>query len=259
MQSGPRTVYRLLKKAYGPRNWWPVVRGGRCLYLPEFLDRPRTAPEILEIMVGALLTQNTAWDNVVLALIELKKRRLMSVGALEKIPESRLARLIRSSGYYNQKAKKIKALVSFIRSSLAGRVVRLGGRGLDRARQSLLSVWGIGPETADSILLYGYGFPVFVVDAYTHRVFSRIGSVPPKAQYDDIQLFFHKNLKRNTGVFREYHALIVELGKSVCIRTPKCLICPIRKICRFRGSQKSYAPERTMRRTENRQRRSSIR
>lgn len=238
-------VYKNLSGLFGQQNWWPVVRGGQCLYLPEFLERPRNRDEIFEIMLGALLTQNTVWGNVVKALTNLESKAGLSLSSIKGLSRDELETLIRPSGYYKQKALKIESLVRFIDNALQGEVMELSKLKPVEARRLLLSVWGIGPETADSILLYGYGMPFFVVDAYTRRVFSRLGLLDEKASYEAVRQFFEENLPDDIRIYRELHALIVEFCKRYCMKTPKCEICPMRTACLYAKLRADYAQLRT--------------
>lgn len=231
MKQSLHEIYKVLHRQYGYRNWWPIVSGGKCHYLEEYRGRARTKNEIFEIMIGALLTQNTAWDNVVKTLIILKNNKMMSVPALRNVSLPKLASSVRPSGYYNQKAKKIKHLIRFIDKELRGDLTLLDKMDPKQARQKLLDVWGIGPETADSILLYGYDIPVFVVDAYTKRIFSRIGYIKKDQDYESVRKFFEEGLKKNALLFKEYHAVIVEHGKNVCKSRPVCGTCVLRLKC----------------------------
>ncbi|OGH55861.1 MAG: hypothetical protein A3G34_00380 [Candidatus Lindowbacteria bacterium RIFCSPLOWO2_12_FULL_62_27] len=246
-------IYAAMKRAHGPRGWWPVFRRGagseaRPAYDP---DRKRlTERQRVEIAVGAILTQNTAWTNVSKAMMELHRRGVLSVPGLRRIPCSRLARLIRSSGYFNQKAKKLKAFVRFLRDHAPAPSVKrsihdrsgydaihgIGSNPMTSmmrwktalARERLLSVHGIGPETADSILLYALEQPVFVVDAYTRRIFSRHGFLSGAEPYDEIRAWFESNLPRRAPLWNDYHAQIVEIGKRSCHRRrPECRSCPL--------------------------------
>jgi endonuclease-3 related protein len=210
-------VYRTLLRAYGPQGWWPVTPpGGRK---PRYTGGPRTAAQRFEVAVGAVLTQNTAWVNAERAIEALNARRVMNPRALESIPLETLARAIRPSGYYNQKAKKLKVLASHF---ACGKRV---------TRESLLGLNGIGPETADSILLYSLGTPNFVVDAYTRRVFGRLGLVGHDSSYEEIRKTFEGNLPRRARLYQEYHALIVEHGKKTCKKGPVCEQCVIEWLC----------------------------
>ena len=202
-------MYRALFKAYGPQHWWPG-------------DTP------FEVIVGAVLTQNTAWVNVEKAINNLRRERLLSLARLREVAPRRLALLIRPSGYFNIKANRLAHLMTF----LSGRYGRsLAGMLRDdpgELRKGLLLVNGIGPETADSIILYAAGKPVFVVDAYTKRIFSRHGLVAERAGYDDIQQLFMGSLPGDAGLFNEYHALLVMAGKMHCKKSaPRCHGCPL--------------------------------
>jgi len=205
-------IYDLLYKRFGPRYWWP-------------------GDTRFEIIIGAILTQNTAWGNVEKAIANLKNKKLLNINALSKIPEKSLAQLIMPSGYYNIKARRVREFLKFLNQRYKGRLDRMFKGGLFQLREELLGVKGIGPETADSILLYAGTKPIFVVDAYTKRIFSRHGFIDKGAGYSEVQSLFMKNLPEDTKLFNEFHALIVELGKSMCrTRKPLCNKCPIRRI-----------------------------
>ncbi len=204
-------IYRKLFKAYGPRHWWPG-------------ETP------FEVMVGAILTQNTSWKNVEKAIGKLKENRVLNPEGIRQLQESSLASFIRSSGYYRIKAKRLKAFVHFLFDEYDGDIERMKRRSLMKLREELLDLKGIGPETADSILLYGLKKPIFVVDAYTKRILLRHGIVSEKASYDDMQVLFMKHLSRDERLFNEYHALIVHLGKNVCKKRPECDRCPLKKV-----------------------------
>lgn len=202
-------IYKALYKAYGPQHWWPG-------------ETP------FEVMVGAVLTQNTAWANVEKALTNLKRHGLLTPSRLSAVTLKRLAPLIRPSGYFNVKAKRLKHLVSFITREYGGSLRRLFAEGPAELRRKLLDVHGIGPETADSILLYAAKRPFFVVDAYTRRVFGRHGLVAENAGYHDVQGLAMDNLPRSEPLFNEYHALIVKVAKERCKRRrPLCTGCPL--------------------------------
>jgi len=208
-------VYHRLYAHFGPQHWWPHSRGGA-----------------FEIIVGAILTQNTAWTNVEKALANLRRARWLTPGALHRAPTARLARLIRPSGYFNLKAKKLKAFTRFLFAEHRGRLAHLFALDSARLREELLAVYGIGPETADSIILYAARQPIFVVDAYTRRVFARLGLARAEVSYDEWQALFMRNLPHAELMFNEYHALIVALGKQVCRkRVPRCGECPLRETC----------------------------
>lgn len=212
-------IYRMLLDSYGPQRWWPVTPPGETK--PRYSGGPRSAGQRFEVAVGAILTQNTAWINAERAIEELNRRGLMTPAALRCVPEEALARAIRSAGYYNQKAKRLKILAAFYR------------RGKRITRESLLALSGIGPETADSIMLYARGVPFFVVDAYTRRVFGNLGLIRSEAPYDEIRLAFERNLPRRAIVLKEYHALIVEHGKKTCKKRPICEECLLKWLCRL--------------------------
>jgi len=202
-------VYRVLHRAYGPQHWWPG-------------DTP------FEVMVGAVLTQNTAWTNVEKAIENLKRGKLLTPSRIDGIPENQLAVLLKPSGFFNVKTKRLKNLTGLIMRRYAGRLGKMFSENPAELRSVLLAVNGIGKETADSILLYAAEKPIFVVDAYTRRVFSRHGFLSPDADYDSVQEFFMNNLRHDTLLFNEYHALIVRIGKDRCKkRKPLCSICPL--------------------------------
>ena len=182
-----------------------------------------------EIAVGAILTQNTAWRNVTKAITNLKARNLLSPRALYHVPVQELATVIRPAGYYNVKARRLKHFIEFLHRESNGDLDRLLSEDLDTLRNKLLSVNGIGPETADSILLYAGNKPTFVVDAYTRRILFRHNLVPEDGPYDELQSFFMDCLEPDPGMFNEFHALLVRLGHAYCLRKePKCKECPAR-------------------------------
>jgi len=175
-----------------------------------------------------VLTQNTAWSNVEKAIVNLRKKKLLSPQKMKKVSSGTLRALIRPSGFYNEKTKKLKALVSYLMESCGGNLGKLGSSETAFLRKELLAIKGIGPETADSILLYAFGRSVFVIDAYTKRIFERHKLVREDDTYEEMQEFFMKNLPRKAKLFNEYHALIVELGKDYCKKSkPRCRICPL--------------------------------
>lgn len=204
-----RKIYESLLVHYGPQGWWP-------------------ADSALECIVGTILTQNTAWTNVEKALGNLQEAGLLGLDGLLNVQTETLAALIRPSGYYNQKAIKIKKFLSFFMDEYGGSFDNMFSETTDELRRKLLSVKGIGPETADSILLYAAEKPVFVVDSYTVRIFQRHGLVPEESYYDDVQEVFHDSLAADTLTFNEYHALLVKVGKENCKkRSPVCAGCPL--------------------------------
>lgn len=210
-----RTIYRKLFRRFGPQHWWPG-------------ETP------FEVAVGAILTQNTAWTNAHRAVLELKGRGLLHPNRLARIPQRRLAQLIRSSGYFNQKAERLRAFARFVVRRYGGGMGRMRRAPVSRLRRELLDIPGIGPETADSILLYALEKPVFVVDAYTRRILARHSLVDWDASYDQIQGLFQRALPRDQRLFNEYHALLVAVGKGLCKRSqPRCPECPLRRVGRL--------------------------
>jgi len=201
--------YDALFRAYGPQHWWP----GRTRF---------------EVIVGAILTQSTSWSNVERAIAALRRANLLSPDALERVSLARLSRLIRSSGYFRQKARKLKAFVHFLRAHYRGSLNKMFATATSELREQLLSVHGIGPETADSILLYAGRHPVFVVDAYTRRILERHNLAHGKQSYEEIRRLFEQNLPAGPPLFNEYHALIVHTGKHFCRkRNPICERCAL--------------------------------
>ena len=229
-------IYQELYKCFGAQNWWPIVVNGASVYAKDYDTINRNADDAFEISIGTILTQNTAWKNSEKAIINMKTENLLSIEALDSMDVNKLAEVIKPSGYYNQKAKKIKAFISYIRKELNNNLFSLKDKPLYEARESLLSVWGLGRETADSILLYALGMPIFVVDAYTVRFLSRLGIIESKVGYEYIQKIFQDNLPNDAKIYQEYHALIVRLGKNICRKQPVCAECMLNNICPFSAS-----------------------
>lgn len=209
-----REVYNILYSVYGPQGWWPLVNS-KTWVCEHSGVAPRNDDEVFEVAAGAILTQNTSWTNAERALIELKKTDNLSREKIRSLLTEKLAGLIKSAGYYNQKAKKLKLLANFNK---------------EVTRDNLLGIWGVGPETADSILLYAYNQPYFIIDAYTLRIFRRLGVINEGCGYGEAQRLFHKSIK--PGLFKEYHALLVEHAKRHCRTKPECESCPINNGCR---------------------------
>lgn len=204
------SLYQKLYIYFGPQHWWPA-------------DSP------FEVMAGAILTQNTNWQNVEKAIGNLKKCKLLTASKLDKLSHKKLASLIKPAGYYNVKAKRLKKFLDFFFRVYKGSLKKMSSVDTGVLRRQLLSINGIGQETADSILLYALGRPVFVVDAYTKRIFSRHRFIRGDADYGQIQNLFTGNLKKKVKLFNEYHALLVKLGKEFCLKKkPKCEICPLK-------------------------------
>jgi len=201
-------IYRRLLTAYGPQHWWP-------------------ADSALEVIVGAVLTQNTNWHAVEKAIARIKDRSLLSIRALHQTPMDELSHLVRPAGYFRLKARRLKNIIDLIAGAYSGDLARMATLSTGELRNQLLAVNGIGPETADSILLYAFRRPVFVVDAYTLRVMSRHGLLLPRAAYGELQSLFMDHLPPDEAIFNEYHALLVQVGKRHCRRTPSCPGCPL--------------------------------
>ncbi len=210
-QSNLKDIYNKLYRFYGPQGWWP-------------------AHTRFEVIVGAILTQNTAWTNVEKAIRNLKKAKVLKPVKMKRADARTIAKLIKPSGYYNIKSKRLRNFMNFLFDGYNGSLKNISAQKTDKLRRELLAVNGIGPETCDSILLYAFQKPVFVVDAYTKRIFSRHGFFREEATYDEVQQFFMTKLPKDTKLYNEYHALIVRLGKEFCKKRPSCKMCPIRKV-----------------------------
>jgi len=201
-------IYKRLYSRFGSQDWWP-------------------GDTSFEVIVGAILTQNTAWVNVEKAVKNLKRHKALSPKALSGIKTSQIARMIRPSGYYNIKAKRLRNFLNFLNKEFNGNLSKLLKMDTRRLRETLLGIKGIGPETADSILLYAANKPIFVIDAYTKRIFLRHKLISKNATYEELQRFFMSNLPKSTKIYNEYHALIVKTGKDLCKKKPKCNLCPL--------------------------------
>jgi endonuclease-3 related protein len=201
-----KELYNRLWQAFGPQGWWPG-------------ETP------FEVAVGAILTQNTNWGNVALAIAALKNQGLLSPQALHDLPEAELARFIRPAGYYNIKARRLKNFLDLLQGQYQGSMEVMAGDGLEDLRRRLLEVKGIGPETADSILLYALNKPTFVVDAYTFRILNRHQLLPEACAYEELRQLFMDHLAADVGLYQEYHALLVRLGKEFCRPQPRCETC----------------------------------
>ena len=208
-------IYKILLNYYGHQNWWP-------------------AETRYEVVVGAILTQNTSWKNVEKAINNLKNENLLEEEKILNVDEDKLKELIKPAGFYNLKAKRLKNVTKFIVDNY-GNTEEMAKTDKDTLtlRAELLSINGVGKETADSILLYALDRESFVVDAYTKRMFVRLGIIDEKAKYDDIKILFERHLPKDLEVYREYHALIVEHCKRFCRKKPLCDNCPIRTFCKL--------------------------
>ncbi len=208
-----RTFYGLMAAHHGPTHWWPG-------------DTP------FEIAIGAILTQNTAWSNVEKAIHNLKQRKLLTPRTMLACTTEEMEDAIRPSGYFRQKTQRLFRFARFLMDEHRGSLKRLAQHPLPQLREELLALNGIGPETADDILLYACRKPVFVVDAYTRRIFSRHGLVDPNIGYEELRAFFEDNLPPDLDLFSEYHGLIVWTGKDFCRKTPQCEGCPLAPMLR---------------------------
>ncbi|MBN2566842.1 endonuclease III domain-containing protein [Candidatus Woesearchaeota archaeon] len=225
-----RRIYRQLMASYGPQGWWPLQSlrntrpvtmtksGSLAGYHPSDYSYPQTRSQAFEVCVGAILTQNAAWTNVEKAIAALGGERALSPEAILRIRDRRLGEIIRPSGYFTAKARKLKEFSRFF----------AGLRGTP-SREALLSVWGIGPETADSMLLYAFRVPSFVVDAYTRRIVEGLGLVRKGASYDKVKSLFEKNLEPDLAVFQECHALLVEHAKRYYQGKSAGVGCPLKR------------------------------
>jgi endonuclease-3 related protein len=207
-KKGLSEIYDKLFGAFGPQGWWPG-------------DSP------FEIAVGAILTQNTNWGNVEKAIQNLKQEKYLNAKKLHAMPHNTLASFIKPAGYFNVKAKRLKNFLSFLSNHYKGSMKRMLAADTGLLRESLLGVNGIGPETADSILLYALERPVFVIDAYTRRVLHRHGIVSEDETYHEMQELFHRSLPEDVPLFNEFHALFVMTGKDYCKPKPRCDGCPL--------------------------------
>jgi endonuclease-3 related protein len=205
-------IYKLLFKSYGPQHWWPA-------------DTP------FEVIIGAILTQSAAWANVEQAIANLRREDALNPAAIRALPVERLAQLIYPSGYYNAKAGKLRAFVDHLGERYADSLDGLFALDTQSLRAELLAIHGIGPETADSIILYAARKPIFVVDAYTVRVMARLGLADNGIDYHSLQALFMSGLPHDEGLFNEYHALLVRHGKNVCRKSPQCDGCCLARVC----------------------------
>ena len=204
-------IYQLLYEAFGPQHWWP----GRTRF---------------EVITGAILTQNTNWANVEKAIANLKSADCLTPEKLHLLDQAQLARLIRPAGYYNIKAKRLKNFINWLFDNYDGVLANLESIDTNRLRAELLEIKGVGRETADSILLYAFDRPIFVVDAYTARIICRHELIGPDADYEQLREMFESSLPTDTQFYNEYHALLVKLGKEFCKTKAKCSGCPLEKL-----------------------------
>lgn len=212
----PIDIFNTLLAHYGPLQWWPG-------------ETP------FEVCVGAILTQNTNWGNVEKAIANLKSAGLLSIEGIYGLDPTILSALIRPAGYFNVKTARLQEFVNFVQLQHSGSLDQLFAGPWQETRNQLLGVKGIGPETADSILLYAGNKPSFVVDAYTRRIFSRLGLVAENVSYDSLRNLFMEGLPTDVSLFNEYHAMIVELGKQFCRPKPRCLDCCLLHYCAYKA------------------------
>lgn len=230
MKIKPYSLYKILLKEFSNLNWWPMDK--------EYHEKNKSDPRF-EVIVGAILTQNTAWSNVEKAINNIKANNLLDIKQISNIDIEILPDLIKPSGYFNQKAKRVKNLAVYLKEAYNAELNRFFNKNLKELRNELLSLDGIGPETADSILLYAGNFPIFVVDAYTKRICQRL-PIEVDITYDSIQNYFQTELSKKytekelIKVYNELHAQIVILGKSYCKKKPVCINCPLQKNCNYR-------------------------
>jgi endonuclease-3 related protein len=201
-------IYKLLFERFGPQHWWP---GGT-----QF-----------EIIVGAILTQNTNWSNVEKAIANLKAENLLTPTGIHTTEVEQLAEFVRPAGYYRVKAKRLKSFTDWLFDNYGGALGRLEQVGTEQLREELLNIKGVGPETADSILLYALNRPVVVVDAYTARIIGRHQLIEPGADYEQLREFFESNLPHDVRLYNEYHALLGRVGKEYCRPQARCTDCPL--------------------------------
>jgi endonuclease III related protein len=211
-------IYQRLFARYGPQRWWPA-------------EGP------FEVIVGAILTQSAAWTNVEKAIAALKRAGALKPDALRNMPQDELAGLIHACGYYNVKARKLKAFAAWFGERYSDNLARLFAEDTGKLRRQLLDIYGIGEETADSIILYAGNKPVFVIDAYTRRIMSRLGLAPHGNSYAAWQALFTANLPADAVLFNEYHALLVRLAKEVCRTSPLCRPCCLNPAAGDTGGQ----------------------
>ena len=205
------TIYKSLYRAFGPQHWWPA----------------RTK---FEIIVGAILTQQTTWKNVERAIKNLRKNHLLTIEGLANTPLKKIEELVQPAGYYRQKSKHLKEVSAYLLNHYQGNLKNFLKKGTKNSREELLALRGVGKETAVSIFLYAGGKRIFVIDAYTRRVLSRLGLLQA-SDYDRIRMFFEDNLPREIKVYQEFHALLVKLGKDFCKKIPLCKLCPLNRLC----------------------------
>lgn len=230
-------IFQQLLLVFGPQGWWPTTPPGEVVprYYPDRLpDRQLNPSEQWEVVVGSILVQNTNWNsNAEKALIALNENAALGLSAIAAVDEAGLAPLIRSAGFLNQKAKRIKFLASYLLKQYGGDISVLLGKPAPALRRELLSLPGIGEETADSILLYAGGYPVFIADSYSRRIYVRIGRVEDTVSYAQLQALVTAESPMETAFFNEFHALLVRHAVTSCRKVPRCAECPLREWCGY--------------------------
>ncbi len=225
----PTNLYKILYTKFGKQNWWPADKNYHKKNNSDFR---------FEIIIGTILTQNTAWSNVEKAIINLKNNNMLNIQYLIDADFDNLADIIRPSGFFNQKTERLKTISNFLKNKFDSNLNKFFNQEIKYLRNQLLSLKGIGPETADSIILYAGKKPIFVIDAYTIRLCERI-PIKLKIKYDDIQDYFEKDLNKSfkteelVNIYNEFHALIVNHAKIYCKKKPNCYNCPLKKQCKF--------------------------
>ncbi|MDP7141023.1 MAG: endonuclease III domain-containing protein [Candidatus Woesearchaeota archaeon] len=223
-------LYSKFYDKFGAQGWWPVAKKGSIK--PSYHNKELlTETQKLEICFGAILTQNTNWKNVEKAIINLNKEKLIDIRKINKVNQEELAGLIRSAGYFNQKAVKLKVFCEYLERNYDSSFDLFFKKPIKELREELLSIKGIGPETADSIILYAAQKPMFVVDAYTKRIMHKLGYCDENVSYDELQKMFTLSLPKDVKLFNEYHALLVQFGKEHCRKKAKCEECFLRNHC----------------------------
>jgi endonuclease III related protein len=230
MTASLKTLYDILFDAFGQQHWWPIDM--------QYHHNQNGDPRV-EIIVGAILTQNTAWTNVEKAITNLKRHKALTIHTMAHIEDELLKTLIQPSGFFNQKAQRLKLFSTYMEKKYAGDLQKFFAQETSEIRQELLSLQGIGPETADSILLYAGNNPVFVVDSYTKRICKRFPFPLDNTSYEDIQHLFENELTKTiskkdiVSTYKEYHALLVKLAKEYCRKKkPACATCPLTNLCK---------------------------
>jgi len=230
MKLTPQLLYKRLFENFGRQHWWPMDT--------QYHKKNNSDPRF-EIIIGAILTQNTAWSNVEKALYNLKQANMMDIKKISNIDKKSLQEMIKPSGFFNQKAERLKNIASYLQKNYKGDLNNFFNQDLYKIREELLSLNGIGPETADSILLYAGYKPLFVADAYTKRICKRL-PLNTNISYDEIQQYFQNNISKHYSenetiqIYNELHALIVELAKNYCKKKPECNKCPLEENCNYK-------------------------